>query len=80
MAHTLCVNGAHESAEITSLPTDATQVDDYEGSELTWAPGLMETLASCFDQGFLPSELGGVGWAQPGRVVNLRDYKAFQGS
>ena len=79
MAHTLCVNGAHESGRIVSLPADATRTDDHEGSPLVWAPGLMETLESCFDQGALPSELGGVSWAGPGRVINLRDYKAFRG-
>ena len=79
-AHTLCVNGAHESAEIISLPDSAVRVDDLEGSPLTWAPGLMEALEGCFEQGVLPSELGSADWAQPGKVINLRDYKGFRDS
>ncbi|MHC4986865.1 MAG: hypothetical protein ACYTFO_12035, partial [Planctomycetota bacterium] len=78
VAHTVCVNGAHESAEIISLPASVVRVDDLEGSPLTWAQGLMETFEACFDRGILPSELGGVSWAQPGRVVNVSDYQAFR--
>ena len=38
---------------------------------------LQETIEACFDANALPSELGTVSWAQAGKVVDLRDYKAF---
>ena len=78
LAQTLCVNGAHESMpEITPLPPDAIRVDPNDGDPLTWMAGLADVLRACFDRGCLPSELGDVPWARPGRLVDLRDYTAF---
>ena len=79
-AHTLCVNGAHESAEIVALPDSALQIDDYEGSQLTWAPGLQEILEACYERGALPSELGEVSWARPGQSCKICNYNKFRAS
>ena len=72
--HVYAVNGMHESvATARQFPNELIQQD----GELTWVDGLQEILQQCFAQNVLPSELGGVDWAQAGRTVNLRDYEAF---
>ena len=78
MAQTLCVNGAQESMpQIAPLPADVIGTTDSEGDPLVWVDGLGDVLEACYGRGALPSELGDVAWARPGRAVDLRGYEFF---
>ena len=81
LSHTLCVNGAHESMpEFGTFPAELRrETDKDDGDCLTWVVGLAEALAECYERGLLPSELGGLAWARPGRVVDLAAYDFFPG-
>ncbi len=59
---------------IDHLPDNALQTDDCEGGRLVWVPNLQEILEACYDQGLLPSELGEVSWARPGRSYKICRY------
>jgi hypothetical protein len=75
----LCVNGAHDSTpEIGAFPKDLICVEtDNEGDRLTWVAGLQAALVQAYDLWALPSELGDVGWARAGAVVDLDGYRTF---
>jgi predicted dehydrogenase len=77
MSHTLCMNGAQESADgITVVPADqveATNADD----PVTTIRGLLPIAVQCFETGLLPSELGCVSWARQGRKIDLSNYRFF---
>jgi predicted dehydrogenase len=77
IAQILCINGAQESAEITEFPENVVRIDTPDGEELRWIDGLYETMRACFDANKLPSELGGISWAKPGEVVDLKGYEMF---
>ena len=81
LAQTLCVNGAHESMpEITPFAADAVRIDDNDGDPLTWMPGLADVFDACFDRGCLPSELGDIPWARPGKSIDLTGYEHYPSS
>ncbi|MCA1807850.1 MAG: hypothetical protein LC725_00025 [Lentisphaerae bacterium] len=74
-SHTLCVNGVQESVPApVPFPEELVNRDDQG---VTWVQGLMSTMIACYDQWRLPSELGGVPWASPGRIIDLRNYRRF---
>ncbi len=77
--HVLSINGAQESVwDIAEFPPDLLhQRQEKEDDVLTWVEGLQETLEASYDQGCLPSELGRVGWAKAGTVIDLRNYRHF---
>jgi len=73
---TLCANGAQESVDVTSFQQDivsCTESDD----PLIWVEGLQAALVQCYALGKLPSELGGIPWAQSGKVIDLSGYTSF---
>jgi predicted dehydrogenase len=72
-AQTRAMNGAQESTPIISLPQELIRDEGERG----WVEGLTEIMLACYEQNLLPSELGSVPWAQPGRVVDLRGYDYF---
>lgn len=75
-AHTVCVNGAQECADITLFPAeDIREIDSADGP-LTCVAGLSAALQACAQAGRLPSEMG-FPWAQPGRTIDLRGYAHF---
>lgn len=75
-AHTVCVNGAQECADITTFPAeDIHEVDSADG-RLTCVAGLGATLQACAQAGKLPSEMG-FAWARPGQAIDLRGYAGF---
>ena len=75
ISQTLCVNGIHESATaITSLPSSLVRRES-EPDRLVVA-GLDDVLLRCCEKRCLPSEAG-VGWAVPGRTVDLAGYHRF---
>ena len=77
-AHTLCINGAQESAnEITQFPEQLVKHTGNENDTLTWVIGLQETMEACYETGILPAEDPTVGWARAGRIVDLRQYHSF---
>jgi len=72
----LCINGMHESSPVRPIPADAVSViPDGEYRE-TVVPGIESACRDSADQGLLFSELS-LPWAQPGKVVGLRDYREF---
>ncbi len=72
--HLYAVNGMHESMPtVQPFPADLVQQD----GELIWVQGLQETLTECAIRNVLPAEIGNVGWARAGRVVDLRGYADF---
>ncbi|MDQ8208459.1 Gfo/Idh/MocA family oxidoreductase [Coraliomargarita sp. SDUM461003] len=76
-AHTICVNGAHESSEVHNIPPDFIQrLADESGSVKTVVVGLDQSLTQAFQQGKLLSEIG-VKWAVPGQYIDLSDYSYF---
>lgn len=76
-AHTVCINGAQESAEeIADFdPAQISHMDAQDG-RLTFVAGLGEALRQCAEAGKLPSEMG-FAWARPGRMIDLRGYAIF---
>ncbi len=73
-AHTLCVNGAHESApDIAEFPVNLIEVHGAEGHRLTWVRGLGDVLTDGDEAGQLPCQRG-LPWSRQGRAVDLRDY------
>jgi len=77
MSQTLCMNGAQESAgAVVAVPPEAIETvgDD---DPITTIRYLLPLAVQCYEHGLLPSELGSVSWARPGRVVDLSNYKAF---
>ncbi len=77
--HTLCVNGAQDSAgTVTVFPAAGIRCESQPGNDrLTWMDGLQATMQDCYRQGVLPSELGTVAWARAGQRMSLEDYTFF---
>jgi predicted dehydrogenase len=76
MAHTLAVNGLHESArDIVPFPAEMIGRPEVDR---TAARGLREALLDDARAGRLPSE-SGRSWARAGRVVRLEGYEHYPG-
>lgn len=77
-AHTLCVNGAQESAPaIVDFPLDLLRTQPAGDSELTFVDGLETLLTHCYETNSLLSESGLAAWAVGGRVIDLQHYDHF---
>lgn len=73
-AHVRAINGMHESTpHIHRFPAALIQ----QQGELTWVSGLQAALTTCYEKNCLPSELGKLAWAHPGRVIDLTTYTTF---
>jgi predicted dehydrogenase len=71
LPHTLCVNAAQKStAEIVAFPADGIQVTGQAGHRKTAVTGLGETLARCYDEWKLPSEINAP-WSKPATPVAI---------
>jgi hypothetical protein len=75
-AHTLCMNGLQESAEIVPFEPSLMKIEGEGGDRLTWVPGLGKVFTQCYEKALLPAEAH-IPWARPGRKVDLRNYKSF---
>ncbi len=75
-AHTLCVNGAQESAPITPFPAAHIHEIDSADGRLTCVAELGAALQACAQAGQLPAEMG-FAWARAGSVIDLRGYAQF---
>ena len=77
-AHTLAVNGAHESCPaVYAFSDDALRTSAWgEGDSLTFVDGLYDDLRRCYSEGALPSELA-FPWAKTAREVSLTSYHRF---
>lgn len=70
-AHTLCVNGMHQSiGEIWPFPSSL--VTQHGAPERVSVTGLDEVLGECWLNQRLPAETG-ASWATPGRRVEISD-------
>ncbi len=79
LSQTLCINGAQDStARIVSLKK-LRHAQGKGGKRVWYVPGLASVLTECYRKGKLPSELGGVRWARPGKRIDLTDYRRFPG-
>lgn len=77
-SHTLCVNGAQESAEeIKNFPDTLIQHTSSDDDDLIWVNGLQEIMETCYEKGTLPSENDNTAWAHKGKIINLRNYRAY---
>lgn len=74
-AHTLCINGAHDSMpEIVNFPDKLIR---REGNPvINWVEGLEDVLKECYKNGILPSEANII-WAKSGEKISLIDYNFF---
>ncbi len=71
------VDGAHESSAVHDIPADLhSRISNDRGEERTAVESIDALVERAGSEGRLFSELG-VPWAQPGRVVSMRDYTSF---
>jgi len=79
-SQTLCINGMQESVpDIVELTDDVIRIEATgDEKERRWVNGLAETLLDCYSNWRLPSEAG-VPWAEKGQLVDLIDYRRFEG-
>lgn len=75
-AQTLCVNGAHESSAIYTIPEAHISRSIVDGEIKVTVAELDSIIEKAFLEEKLFSELN-VPWAQPGDLIDLRDYKFF---
>jgi predicted dehydrogenase len=77
-AHTLCINGAQESTEITSIPPEGVRRESRgEADSLTWVVGLQGAFINSYTQSCLPAEAGTFPWSRAGKVIDLHQYDHF---
>jgi predicted dehydrogenase len=77
-SHTLCINGAQESIEITAIPPESVRREPRGVADtLTWAVGLQESFKQSYAQGCLPAEIGTFPWAKIGKAVDLTQYDHY---
>lgn len=79
---TTAICAAQESSQIVDFPAMyARHNTDVAGAQtadtLTWVEGLQAAFTQCFGQGILPSEHGGIVWAQPGREIDTSSYTEY---
>ncbi len=79
-AHTLCVNGMHESVpDVVDMPEAVIRREPVgDEDERKWVEELGETLLDCYNDWRLPSE-SGVEWAEKGLMIDLMDYREYTG-
>ncbi len=75
MAHTLCINGVHESMpQVCEFPESMVKLNGEK--DIVWVEGLAETLEKCYDEWSTPAA-SGADWAVPGKTVNIQSYHFF---
>jgi predicted dehydrogenase len=78
--HTLCVNGAQESAKIQTFPEEMVKQSSCDDTVLVWVEGLSEALSDSYQRSILPSESDEYSWAHKGHKINLSNYDFFPSS
>ncbi len=75
-AQTLCMNGLQDSVDtVVEFPGEyVSDVAWRDGDRLTVVKGLDGVIATCFEAGKLPSEMGNIPWSRSGRLVDLKAY------
>ncbi|MHC4503293.1 MAG: Gfo/Idh/MocA family protein [Planctomycetota bacterium] len=77
-AHTLCVNGAHQSSPVRPIPPEHVRTEPSRGETRMVIAGLDEAMRRGAETEKLFSELG-VRWATPAPVFSLEGYEEFTG-
>lgn len=78
--HTLAVNGAHDSSPIIeAAPEDVERESMDDGTYRFICRGLDEKLLDLFAEGAMPDS-SIYAWLATGKIVDLEEYKKFQGS
>lgn len=72
LAHTLVINGAHDSSQIVGFPK---QILRKEG-DIVWVEGLTNTIEEAFEKNKLFSELG-IPWSQSTKTVKIMNYEGI---
>ncbi|MAS34094.1 MAG: oxidoreductase [Anaerolineaceae bacterium] len=76
--HTLCINGAQESApEVVNFPAHLCKTLAIADTQLTYVDGLEGIMTQAYESNCLISESHQVDWAVPGRIVDLINYDHF---
>ncbi|MBC2602856.1 Gfo/Idh/MocA family protein [Puniceicoccus vermicola] len=76
-AHTLCVNGAHESSAIHTIPSQFLSTQKFPNGESQIAINdLQSHIEQAYQQGKLFSEIG-IPWATSGEKIDMRNYRQF---
>ncbi len=75
-AHTLCVNGAHQSSPVRPIPPEHIRTEPSRGETRMVIAGLDEAMRRGAETEKLFSELG-VPWARPAPVFSLEGYEEF---
>lgn len=80
LSHTICINGSQESSQVNEFPSCMIKEGYIPSSDdvLTYAEGLAGILKECYDNWLLPYDMG-ISWARPGKLIDLKCYKAFGG-
>jgi predicted dehydrogenase len=82
IAHSLCVCGAHESADIVDVPSEYVIAEKHGANghdQLTWVRDLQATLVQAYGTGLLLSDLDGCPYARSGSAIDLTSYTRFRG-
>ena len=78
MAHTQCIAAAQASMpQIHSFPSSMILRERLADGTMICVSGLHAAMVQCYDQAILPSEHGGLDWAAPGKLINLKDGLDF---
>jgi len=78
--HTLCVNGAQESAKIQTFPEEMVKQSSCDDTVLVWVEGLSKALSDSYQWSILPSEFDEYSWAHKGHKIDLSNYNFFPSS
>jgi predicted dehydrogenase len=76
IAHTIIVNGIHESAKIVNIPKESiSELYDENNDRLCVIKNIAKIMDGTFDDMKLFSEVGVI-WANPGKIVDLSEYES----
>jgi predicted dehydrogenase len=77
-SHTICINGAQESASPIAEFGESFVRHDMRGEDtLVYVEGLVDVLERCYADVKLPSTYDDVAWARAGRTLDLRGYNHY---
>lgn len=76
-AHTICVNGAHESSPVVPIPSEWLEDVFLNGDRQVMIRDIHETISRGRESGKMFSEINPAAFRGKSRMVDLRDYSGF---